>query len=274
MIKNLPKKIKELREKNNFSQEFVAKKLNISRPTYMQTEKGERELTISEAQKLASIFSVSFKNLLSEDKKDQRTANRSGAGKKEKKIPSMRLRVNKKTDKPEMRISVPRQNLKKFKEVLLYIIEKVGARPNIGETAIYKLLYFIDFDYYEKFEEQLIGAKYIKNHFGPTPIAFKKIADEMIAEEEIEKIKSKHFQYEQKKYLPRRSANLEILSAQEIQHVDEVLARLAWKNAAELSDYSHSDTPWRVHKMGEEISYETVFYRDDDHSVRNYEDEL
>jgi len=52
------------------------------------------------------------------------------------------------------------------------------------------------------------------------------------------------------------------------------LARLAWKNATELSNYSHSDTPWRVHEMGEQISYETVFYRDDDHSVRNYEDEL
>ena len=97
---------------------------------------------------------------------------------------------------------------------------------------------------------------------------------EALEKGEIEKIKSKYFQHEQKKYLPRRPADLKILSAQEIQHIDEVLARLAWKNAAELSDYSHSDTPWRVHKMGEEISYETVFYRDDDHSVRNYEDEL
>jgi len=66
-----------------------------------------------------------------------------------------------------MRIIISQANVKKFKEVFLYILEKVGARPNIGETALYKLLYFIDFDYYEKFEEQLIGAKYIKNHFGP-----------------------------------------------------------------------------------------------------------
>ncbi|MFZ2969889.1 MAG: Panacea domain-containing protein, partial [Minisyncoccia bacterium] len=179
-----------------------------------------------------------------------------------------------KKEKREMRISVPQENIEKFKEVLLYILEKVGARPNIGETAIYKLLYFIDFDYYEKFEEQLIGARYIKNHFGPTPIAFKKITEQMIEKGEIEKIKSKYFQHEQKKYLPRRTADLKILSAQEIQHIDEVLNRLAWKNAKELSEYSHSDTPWRIHKIGEEISYETVFYRDDDHSVRNYEDEL
>ncbi|MBU1289641.1 DUF4065 domain-containing protein [Patescibacteria group bacterium] len=261
MVKDLFKKIKLLREENNFSQGYLAEKLKMSRPTYTQIEKGGRELTVLEAQKLASLFSMSLNDFLSEGKKKIETELA-----KEKKI--------KKIAKPEMRIIMPRANAQKFKEVLLYLLEKVGARPNIGETAIYKLLYFIDFDYYEKFEEQLIGAKYIKNHFGPTPIEFKKITDRMIANGEIEKVKSKHFQYEQKKYLPRCSADLKILSAQEIQHIDNVLNRLAWKNAKELSEYSHSDTPWRVHEAGEEISYETVFYRDDDHSVRNYDDEL
>lgn len=261
MIKDLFKKIKALREENNFSQGYMAGELGMSRPTYTQIEKDERELTISEAKKVASIFSMSLKDLLN-------------GGKKEIKVNFEKKKKVKKTVEPKMRIIMTQANVEKFKEVLLYILEKAGARPNIGETAIYKLLYFIDFDYYEKFEEQLIGAKYIKNHFGPTPIEFKKITDQMIEKGEIEKVKSKHFQYEQKKYLPRRSADLKILSAQEIQHIDDVLNRLSWKNAKELSEYSHSDTPWRVHKIGEAISYETVFYRDDDHSVRNYDDEL
>ncbi|MFH1392533.1 MAG: type II toxin-antitoxin system antitoxin SocA domain-containing protein [bacterium] len=256
----LSKFILEQRKKNNLTQEFLASKIGVSRPTYVQIEQGKRDLTITEAQKLASVFNMSLEDLLSRNQKQVEV--------------NFEKEKTKKTAKPEMRIIMPRANAKKFKEVLLYILEKVGARPNIGETAIYKLLYFIDFDYYEKFEEQLVGATYIKNHFGPTPIEFKKIIDQMIEKGEIEKIKSRYFQHEQKKYLPRRAADLKILSAQEIQHIDEVLARLAWKNAAELSSYSHSDTPWRVHKMGAKISYETVFYRDDDHSVRNYEDEL
>jgi len=261
MIKKLSQTIKKLRLQNDFTQEFVSKKMEISRPTYMQIEKGERELTIAEARKLASIFSISFDDFIN---------------RKESKCFKITLEKQEicQNTKQEMRISVPQENIIKFKETLLYILEKVGARLNIGETAIYKLLYFIDFDYYEKFEEQLIGARYIKNHFGPTPVEFKKITDQMIKKGEIEKIKSKYFQHEQKKYLPRRVANLKVLSAQEIHHIDEVLNRLAWKNARELSEYSHSDTPWRVHKIGEEINYETVFYRDDDHSVRNYEDEL
>ena len=256
----LSKFIHQLRKKNNLTQEFLALELGISRPTYVQIEQGKRDLTITEAQKLAGIFSMSLEDLLSGNKKEVEIDFEEGKSKK--------------TAEPEMRIVMPRANVKKFKEVLLYLLEKVGARPNIGETAIYKLLYFIDFDYYEKFEEQLTGARYIKNYFGPTPIEFKKITDQMMEKGEIERIKSRYFQHDQRKYLPRRAADLKILSAQEIQHIDEVLARLAWKNAAELSNYSHSDTPWRVHKMGEEISYETVFYRDEDHSVRNYEDEL
>jgi transcriptional regulator with XRE-family HTH domain len=261
MATNLFQTIKKLRLQNNFSQEFMAEKLGMSRPTYMQIEKGERELTISEAQKLASIFSMTLKDLLNGDKQKMKVD-----FEKEKKI--------KKAIKQEIRISVPQQNLKKFKEVLLYILEKVGARPNIGETAIYKLLYFIDFDYYEKFEEQLIGAKYIKNHFGPTPIEFKNIIAKMQIKNEIEKIKSKYFQYEQKKYLPRRTPDLNILSAREIQHIDDVLSRLAGKSAKELSEYSHGDIPWKVHKNGEVIDYETVFYRDNKYSVREYDDEL
>ena len=248
------------RKKNNLSQEFLASKIGVSRPTYVQVEQDERELTISEAQKLASVFNMSLEDLLS-------------ANQKEIEVDFGEDKNNKET-KPEMRIIMPQANVKKFKEVLLYLLEKVGARPNIGETAIYKLLYFIDFDYYEKFEEQLIGATYIKNHFGPTPVEFTKITNQMIEMGEIEKIKSSYFQHDQKKYLPRRTANLKVLSGQEIQHIDEVLGRLAWKNAAELSDYSHTDTPWLVHKIGEKISYETVFRRDNDHSVRSYNDVL
>lgn len=261
MSNKLFQTIKKLRLENGFSQGYMAEKLNMSRPTYVQIEKGERELTISEAEKSAAIFSMSLNDLLNGKQRSSEVELE-----KEEDI--------KKKDKPEMRIIVSRANVKKFKEVLLYLLEKVGARPNIGETVIYKLLYFIDFDYYEKFEEQLTGARYIKNHFGPTPIEFQKITDQMIESGEIEKIKSKYFQLEQKKYLPRRQADLKVLSAQEIQHIDGVLNRLADKSAQELSSYSHGDIPWKTHKSGEQIGYESVFYRDDKYSVKTHTDEL
>ncbi|PIU98344.1 XRE family transcriptional regulator [Candidatus Wolfebacteria bacterium CG03_land_8_20_14_0_80_40_12] len=260
MATNLYKKIKTLREQNKFSQEYLAKKLELSRPTYMQIEKGERDITVPEARKLAMVFGLSLEDFLGDEVST---------------ISDVVLKKEKAKEKErDIRIVMPSANVKKFKEVLLYVLSKVGAKPNIGETALYKLLYFIDFDFYEKFEEQLTGARYIKNHYGPTPVEFKKIVEIMEEKKEIERVKSSYFQYEQKKYLPRREPDLKSLSAQEIKHIDEVLARLSDKNANELSDYSHNDVPWKVHKSGEIISYESVFYRDPEHSVRNYDDEL
>ena len=56
----LSKFIQQLRNKNNLTQEFLASQIGVSRPTYMQIEQGERDLTITEAQKLADIFGIPF----------------------------------------------------------------------------------------------------------------------------------------------------------------------------------------------------------------------
>lgn len=252
--------IKQLRKKNNFTQNFVAFKLGISRPTYVQIEEGKRDITIPEAKKLSNIFNISLENFLQE---------------KEIKV---EISIEKKKSQPkkeqEIRINVPQKNFKKFKEVLLYILSKVGGKPNVGEAVIYKLLYFIDFDFYEKFEEQLIGATYIKNHHGPTPIEFKVIIDRMIKNGELLKVEGKYFNYLQRKYLAIRKPNLDILSGREIEHIDDVLARLSDKNAKEMENYSHEDIPWKTAENGKPLSYESVFYRDEYYSVRNYEDEL
>lgn len=251
--------IQKQRDKHDFSQEYMAFALGISRPTYMQIELGERDITVTEARKLAEIFGMTLEDFLSSNNQ---------------KSPRIILEKEKKAPKPDMEIRVTRKNLEKFKQVLLYILEKVGSKPNVGETVLNKLLYFIDFDYFEKFEENLMGATYIKNHHGPTPIELKTVVDSMKKMGEIEEVKSKYFTHEQKKYLPRKRANLSLLTGREIEHIDDVLARLSDKNANEISEYSHHDVPWLTRKSGETLSYESVFYRDEKYSVRNYDDAL
>jgi transcriptional regulator with XRE-family HTH domain len=249
--------IQELRQNKKIPQAYVAEKLGVSRPTYIQLENGSREPNYSELLILARVFEIPVNNFFTQTKNSE----------------VILEKREKQTVEIEERISVPRHQVNKFKEVLLYILEKIGAKPHVGETVIYKLLYFIDFDYYEKFEEQLIGARYIKNHHGPTPIAFSKIVVEMEKNGEIEKVPSKYFQYEQKKYLPIRKPDLSSFSAEEIKHIDEVIARLGNKNASELSVYSHLDVPWITAKDGKALDYEAVFYRTKETSVRNYDAE-
>lgn len=254
---DIGKFVKILRERNELTQEFVSEKIGISRPTLNKIESNKTDLSLKQAKKLADLFNISIEDLLNC-----------------REIESILLKHNKRDkekEKDSIRISIPEINFKKFKEVILYILNRVGAKPNVGETVIYKLLYFIDFDFYEKYEEHLLGGTYIKNHYGPTPVEFNKIISDMIAQNEVMKVTSKYFKYPQKKYLPIRTPELEVLRAHELKHIDEVLSRLSSKTAKELSDLSHKDVPWITAKEGKPIDYESVFYRTKDYSVRNYE---
>jgi len=253
--------LKKIRQECDVSQEFLAEKISVSRPTYAQIESGARDMSVKEAQKLARFFDLSLENFL--------------AGKK---TPESKVELEKpkksKIQKLESRVSVPQEKVEKFKEVLLYILERIGARPNIGEAVVCKLMYFIDFDYYEKFEEQLIGAKYIKNHFGPTPVAFPEIIAQMEQNGDLTRVTKKYFQHDQKKYLPLRSANLSNFSAQEKELIDWEIERFKNFNTTKMRDYSHMDVPWIGADDLQQIDYEAVFSRTDEFSVRQYDNEL
>ena len=246
---------KNLISKNKISQTKLAQILKLSRPTVIKILSGERELRVSEADKLAMNLGISVAEIFGD------------AGQTE-----VVLKKSSKTEnKQVLRISVPAKNVEKFKNALLYITQKIGALPNVGQTVIYKILYFCDFDYYEKFEEQLIGATYIKNHFGPTPREFSAVVKEMIKEGKIEEVTTKFFDRDQKKYMPVVSPDLSVFTGRELQHIDEEIARLGHKTAKELSDFSHLDVPWISTEIGKDIPYEAVFYRTKETSVRNYD---
>lgn len=255
-MEKIGKIIKQQRELHKLSQQNLAEKLNLSRSAVSAIETGTRNLTALELTKLADIFQLSLDELVYGEKYE------------------IEITPEAKSTTPKLRISVPQHNYLKFKEVLIYILSKVGAQPNIGQTVLYKLLYFCDFDYYEKYEEQMIGATYIKNKFGPTPLEFSKLVKEMQSEGELVEIDNKYFEFKQKKYLPTREADLSRLNANEIRLINEVMARLAHFNAQQISEYSHEDIPWKYSEMGKIIDYESVFYRTSAYSVRSYSNSL
>lgn len=234
------KNIKSLRKEYGFSQQELADRLGMSRPTLVKVESGERSLTVPEQRKLEEVFGVATSL--------------------------------KQAERSDIRINIPQKKLEKFKQVLLYITEQVGGHPNVGMTVLYKLLYFADFDYYEKYEEQLMGLTYIKNTYGPTPREFVKVVEDMKMANELVEVRDKHFKHDQRKFLPVVKPDLSILTGRELEMIDDVLARYADKSATELSTLSHLDTPWACADMGEDIQYEHVFYRSEQFSVREYDE--
>ncbi len=249
-------RISQLRKSKGYSQDELAKVLGISRPSLTQVELGKRNLSVLELKKIADNLSISIDKLLSNDFKAD----------------NIELITNEVDDSQELRISIPILNVDKFKDILLYILEKCAGKPNIGETLLYKLLYFSDFNYYEIYEEHLSGAEYKKLPFGPVPQKLDSIINQMISNQMIKRFKTEYHGYPQTRYIPLTKPNLINLKASEKDVIDKVIEQYSDWSASAISDYSHKDMPWLASKDGEIIDYELVFYREQPYSVRTYND--
>lgn len=246
--KELGKRIKKFREDFDLSQEELAARLSLPRPSISQIESGQREVSSIEVAKLSKIFGVSIDDLLSRD-------------------------LEKKCRAPRKQFNKPKFNKRKFKQVLLYILEKCGAKPNVGETILFKLLYFVDFDYYELYEDFLTGEAYRRISYGPAPCNFNIIVSEMIEKGQVKKIRTEYFGMPQKKYIPLVKPDLKMLDGREMKVIEEVIERLSSMTASAIENYSHQDIPWEVTKDKKIIDYDTVFYRRPAYSVRTYPEE-
>lgn len=253
------KRIAELRQLSCLSQDELAHQIDLSRSSLAQIELGNRKLNVLELQKIARILGFSLDYFLSQHFSVKAFSN---------------TPPTKQSELDNFRVSKPTLNIEKFSNVLLYLLERCAGKPNLGETLIYKMLYFSDFNYYELYEEHLTGAKYHKLPYGPVPQNVQTIINKMIEEDKsIKRIKTDYHNYKQTRFIPLKKANLQMLKASETAILDHVIEQFSDWSARAISEYSHKDLPWLVSKEGEEINYELALYREAPYSVRNYEEE-
>jgi len=254
--KEIGKRIAEIRKSKGYSQTDLAKMLNINRPAITQIELGKRNLTVLELHEIANRFSISMDKLLSSDfTLSDQLLNEDVIEKNE-----------------ECRVSAPELKVNKIKDILLYILERCAGKPNVGETLLYKLLYFSDFNYYELHEEHLSGAEYRKLPYGPVPQKLDTIISQMISDKQLKRFKADYHGYPQTRYIPLTKPNLSSLNAREKDVIDKVIDQYSDWSASAISAYSHKDMPWLASKDGEAIDYELAFYREAPYTVRNYDE--
>lgn len=251
-----------LRADSNLSQQQIAEKLKMARATFANLEVGKKSPTLEQLNAISKLFEVPTSRLI------EGLFSTNGS-----------VEVQPAQFASDDIDIVPRAAIKErvdtLREVLLYVLDKVGAKPNVGETVLYKLLYFIDFDYYEKTGKSITGLRYMKNHHGPTPTqTFVSVVRGMEKNGDLEIVSTKYFNHIHKKYLPVIKPELKYVNGEELRHIDEVLARLSDKTATELSGLSHRDMPWLATAEGSTISYQLAKYRTADTSVKEIEDEL
>jgi len=261
--KDIGSRISSIRKAKGLTQEELGKILGISRPSVTQLESGNREVSAIELQKLATALQFSIDDFLSDNYTMAPYAY----------IEDSRISTAVE-EPPAERISEPGLNTEKFKNVLLYILERSAGKPNVGETVLYKLLYFCDFNYYEIYETHLTGARYKKLSYGPVPHDMQSIISKMASSGQLQKVKSEYFGKPQTRLLPLIKPDLTTFSAAEKDVIDSVINQMSDWSAKTISDYSHNDKPWRATELNDTIDYELAFYRSPPYSVRVYaEDE-
>lgn len=155
-------------------------------------------------------------------------------------------------------------NYRKFAELLVYTLSQFDG--SLNETKMLKLLYFADANSYEKFGKTISGnVTYYKNHFGPTPNynilknLYEALGDYLIRDEQ-QKEEYKSCLIE----LHNRGYTFKSLTAQEMEIIDETVAKYGKLSLPEVVKLSHFDPPYLASKKKKKIDFSYVRFRKTD----------
>lgn len=153
----------------------------------------------------------------------------------------------------------PRFSEKKFSELVLYIALRSEDDRLFGATKLNKVLFYADFQAFLNWGAPITGATYQKLTHGPAPKQLLPTKQKLIANGDVLEREVQLFRGTRKRIIPLREPDLSVFSADEIALVDTVMAKLASRNAQEVSDMTHELPGWILPEIGEAMPYETVF---------------
>jgi uncharacterized phage-associated protein len=150
----------------------------------------------------------------------------------------------------------------KYKNILLYLVKRLGGTLE-GKKKLYKLLYYVDFDFFEKHEKKIVGDVYKKLEMGPVPISCDNIASELAQEKKL-RIEEKELY---PGYLPTTiytilaDPDINIFTKEEIEIIDRVIDKYGKLNGKDLERLTHNEAPFIATATSAVIEYENAFYR-------------
>ena len=154
---------------------------------------------------------------------------------------------------------------KKYQEVIIYLCNELGGEIR-GKKKLAKLLYFLDFDNYEKNHKSITGDVYHRLPMGPVPDSMAKMIEQL---EKAKKLETSHIQ-EKEGYNPtevyqcKSKADLSVFSKEELEILKRTITIYGHLNGKQLEALSHSEAPYLATEERGEIAYELSYYRGTD----------
>ena len=154
---------------------------------------------------------------------------------------------------------------KKYQQAILYFCWKLGKEIR-GKKKMAKLLYYLDFDYYEKYQEYFTGETYKKLPMGPFPISLENVIVSMEQKKQlvVKKVDEWDGYNPTEVYKTLEKPNVSAFSVQEKKMLDRVIKKYGHLNGKQLENLTHSEAPYIGAEDKKEIPYELSFYRGTD----------
>ena len=154
-----------------------------------------------------------------------------------------------------------RINEKKYKNAILFFANKI-KNGTLGKLKMMKLLYYLDFDFFEKYGRSVTGDQYLRFDLGPVPRMAKKILGEM-SRKEIKVIhkKMKEGYNDQECIEPMKEFDMNAFTREELVMLEEIAGKWEKFTGTDMKVASHGEAPWIATKPNEVIDYNLVYYR-------------
>ena len=165
-------------------------------------------------------------------------------------------------------ISTMALHRKKYQNAILYLCQKLGGEVR-GKKKLAKLLYFADFDFYEKYQRSITGDMYKAYPKGPLPSALNEIISDLAKKKSLAVDTMKEWGDD---YAPTdvfrciADPDTSVFDTEETKMLDRIAKRYGELNGEQLAELSHAEAPYTAAEPYQEIPYEFTYYRGTDFS--------
>lgn len=150
---------------------------------------------------------------------------------------------------------------KKYKNAILFFAKKI-QNGTLGKLKMMKLLYYLDFDFFEKYGKSVTGDEYLRFEKGPVPRMAEKILKEMDGKEIKITRRAIGDGYKDQHHIEAvKDFDLDVFTKEELLMLDEIAAKWEKFTGSEMKNASHGEAPWIATKDNDVIDYNLAYYR-------------
>ena len=152
-------------------------------------------------------------------------------------------------------------NQKKYKNAVLFFAKRI-QNGTLGKLKMMKLLYYLDFDFFEKYGRSITGDQYLRFEMGPVPRMAKKVLDGM-KDKEIKIVKKKVAEgYNDQEHIEAlKDFDVNVFTKEELLMLEDVANKWEKFTGSEMKSASHGEAPWIATKPDEVIDYNLAYCR-------------